>query len=124
MAIRARAGAAALLALGLAGGLPVGGGAAAGGAAWVDPTRPPTGQVASPENQTRGAGADPELQSILIGGGRRLALIGGKAYRVGERLDGLTVQNIFRDRVVLQGEGGTRTLRLTLSSGMSKVPSP
>ena len=98
--------------------------AAAGGAAWVDPTQPPQRFQAPTADQATPSEADLELQSILIGNGRRLALIGGKPYRVGDRLGSLTVQNIFRDRVVLQGEGGTRILRLTMSSGMTKAPSP
>lgn len=98
--------------------------AAAGGAAWVDPTRPPQRFQAATGEQAAPAEADLKLQSILIGSGRRLALIGGNAYRVGDRLGSLTVHNIFRDRVVLKGEGGTRILRLTMSSGMNKAPSP
>jgi len=114
---------AALLA-GLAGLLAMGRGAAAGGPDWVDPTRPPASV-----RQTAHAGGGVEqkalhLQSILIGKGRRLALIGGEAYHVGDRVGSLTVQSIFRDRVVLRGDGGTRVLRLTMSSGMNKAPSP
>jgi hypothetical protein len=103
---------------------PAGPGAAAGGGAWVDPTRPPA-SVRAPEGAA-GEAADPALRldSILIGDGRRVALIDGRAYGVGDRVGSLTVQNIFRDRVVLQGRGGTRILRLTMSSGMKKAPSP
>lgn len=99
-------------------------GAAAGGQAWVDPTRPPASVRQAAAEAGQSGSPTPELQSILIGDGRRLALIGGRAYRVGDSLGSLTVQNIFRDRVVLQGAGGTRILRLTMSSGMRKAPSP
>ncbi len=102
----------------------MGQGAAAGGQAWVDPTRPPDAVQRAAADGGGEGGPAPELQSILIGDGRRLALIGGRSYRVGDSLGSLTVQNIFRDRVVLQGAGGTRILRLSTSSGMRKAPSP
>lgn len=105
-------------------GLIFGGQGVAGGSAGMDPTKPPSwsGEPASEK------GSDTEvslnLQSILVGKGRRVALINGRAYRVGEMVGSLTVQNIYRDRVVLRREERTRVLRLTTSSGMTKTPSP
>lgn len=102
---------------------------AAGGpaSARVDPTKPPVapsrGTAVSENNGTVGEGSL-QVQSILVGERRRVALIDGRAYRVGDSVGGLSVQNIFRDRVVLKGEGGTRILRLIMSSGMEKAPSP
>jgi|GEM_PF-7045076 len=110
--------------LGLVGPVAMGQGAAAGGTAWVDPTRPPAAIRQQAPDTDQAAPVALELQSILIGNGRRLALIDGEAYRVGDRVGPLTVQNIFRDRVVLRGEGGTRILRLTMSAGMKKAASP
>ena len=112
-----------LLVAGLLAQVPAGPGAAAGGPAWVDPTRPPA-SFRRPAPSEAASGPGLELDSILIGDGRRLALIGGRAYRVGDRVGALTVQNIYRDRVVLRGPDGTRILRLTMSSAMKKAPSP
>ncbi|MEF8793837.1 hypothetical protein [Thiohalorhabdus sp.] len=103
-------------------------GVTAGGPDWVDPTRPPSGSGpgggpgASGSEEPAGAGLD--LDSILVGEGRRVAVIDGRPYRVGDTVGSLTVTNIYRDRVVLKGKGGTRILRLTMSSGMKKAPSP
>lgn len=99
-------------------------GAAAGGAAWVDPTRPPGAAGAGADESGAPTEGSLRLRSILVGSGRRVAVIDGRAYRVGDAIGSLTVQNIYRDRVVLKGEGGTRILRLTMSSGMKKAPSP
>lgn len=101
-----------------------GGEVAAGGSSWVDPTRPETGAGGGGAESGPAPAAALELDSILVGDNRRVAVIGGQPYRVGDPVGSLTVQNIFRDRVVLKGPEGARTLRLTLSSGMKKAPSP
>ncbi|MFA9462306.1 hypothetical protein [Thiohalorhabdus methylotrophus] len=96
----------------------------AGGGRVADPTRPP--EVAAPGGDRGSGGGEAErlvLQTLLQGPSRRLAIISGRSVRVGERIGGYTVQNILQDRVVLSGEGGTRTLRLAPTSSMEKVPS-
>lgn len=75
-----------------------------------DPTRPATVVDAAP-----GAGAQsaaPLLQSILISGTRREAIIGAQLVRVGDRYGDAQVAQIMEDRVVLRNEKGTQTLRL------------
>lgn len=89
--------------------------------AWVDPTRPPPGQEPDAEEAEE---APPEvegdLQSILVGDGRRVAVIGGRAHRVGDPVGAFTVTEITADRVVLEGEEGNRILRLSQSAGFDK----
>lgn len=75
-----------------------------------DPTRPPEGvrAVASP-------GAAPEqlvLQSVVIAGARRSALINGQVVSVGTRLGGARVERIGEAEVELTRDGRRETLRL------------
>ena len=105
-------------------GLFVGGQGVAGGSAGMDPTKPPSWSEEPASKKGSGTEVSLQLQSILVGEGRRVALINGRPYRVGEMVGSLTVQNIYRDRVVLKGNKGTRILRLTMSSGMTKTSSP
>ena len=100
---------------------------AAGGTAAVDPTRPPGGSgagSAAEESKEEAEGGDPlKLESLLVGAGRRVAIISGQSVRVGERIRGFTVQNILRREVVLADGGETRVLRLGPRGGLEKVPS-
>lgn len=64
-----------------------------------DPTRPSawrTGPVAAPRF---------ELQSVLLGGTRRIAFINGKAVRVGDAVGQAQVVSIERDGVTLSSQG-------------------
>lgn len=108
----------------LLGLLLAGGAARAGGAAVVDPTRPPegSGKAASASEGAR-SGTPLVLQSLLVGDGRRLAIISGRPVRVGERIQGLTVQNILQREVVLSDGGETRILRMGSTDELEKVPS-
>jgi MSHA biogenesis protein MshK len=114
-----RARLAAALALLLAGGQ-----ASAGGAAVADPTRPPEGRGKAASASDASGGEPPlVLQSLLVGDGRRLAIISGRPVRVGERIQGLTVQNILQREVVLSDGGETRILRMGSTDELEKVPS-
>lgn len=62
-----------------------------------DPTRPPnwlTPQAAEPR-------ATGSLESILIQGSQRLAVIGGQQYREGDRFGDRKIRRIQRDQVIL-----------------------
>jgi len=100
---------------------------AAGGTAAVDPTRPPGGSAAGSAAAKGEKEAEPaealKLESLLVGTGRRVAIISGQSVRIGERIHGYTVQNILRREVVLADGGKTRVLRLTPRGGLEKVPS-
>lgn len=96
---------------------------AAGEPSLPDPTRPPEVTGGSgPSPETVGPPEELNLQSLLHGGERALAIINGRSLRVGDRIHGYTVEEIGRDRVVLAGGGGTRVLRLISTPGMKKVP--
>lgn len=95
------------------------------GTGWVDPTRPPEGhrKETGGSQKEEAPAVKADLQSILVGDRKRVAVIGGRPRRVGEAVGAYTVAEISKDRVVLRGEGGTRVLRLSRSSGFSKAPS-
>lgn len=60
-----------------------------------------------------------QLQSILIGGGRKLAVINGRAHREGEAIagaEGARVQNIEPGSVTIAHDGDTRRLQLNRES--------
>ncbi|WP_210411932.1 MSHA biogenesis protein MshK [Noviherbaspirillum sp. UKPF54] len=73
-----------------------------------DPTRPATAVDVAPGAQA----AAPVLQSILISGTRREAIIGAQLVRVGDRYGDAQIAQILEDRVVLRNEKGMQTLRL------------
>jgi len=76
----------------------------------ADPTRPPT---AGPAVELRqGEPAPTRLQSILISSGRSVAVIDGRAVRVGERVGNAILVSIAPSEVTLQR--GAELQRLTL----------
>ena len=81
-----------------------------------DPTRPE--QWVS--TKTVSGVAVPKLNSVLIGGERRLAVIDGRVMSEGERRGGVTLWKVEADRVEVSLAGGGRvTLRLA-RKGMNK----
>ena len=109
---------------GLLAGILLPASALSGGSEVVDPTRPPGGAsqaVSLPADGRSGEGL--ELQSLLLGEGRRLAIINGRPVRVGEQVRGFTVQNILKREVVLVHGGETRVLQMAPTEGLEKVPS-
>lgn len=78
-----------------------------------DPTRPPAflfapGDGEAAEKTSGGL----LLQSVLIGSGRRSAIIGGRHLSVGDRLGEFTLVRVGDTEVVLKGPEGSRTLKL------------
>jgi hypothetical protein len=74
-----------------------------------DPTRPP-GASAGGETDEGGGG---HLQSVILSGGRKLAIIDGVAYKVGERVGDARVLSIDAEVVRLRDAQGIRVLRLS-----------
>lgn len=87
------------------------------GFAWADaprdPTQPP-GRMALKAHAPELAGA-PKLSSVLIGGGRRLAVVDGEIMGEGEERAGVKVWEIKPDRVVVS-VAGRRPMTLLLDS--------
>lgn len=86
-----------------------------------DPTRPLAATVrtsATPAASPQPAApvAVPELQLVLVGGGRRYAVIDGELLAEGESIRGLTLLQIVNDAVVLKTPNGPRTLPLSSPS--------
>lgn len=83
-------------------------------AAVPDPTRPPTPEeIRAWHDQEAGQALAWRLESVLISDRRRVAVINGRAVRVGDRVDGALVTAISPGSVTLNAEGGT--LELTLA---------
>jgi MSHA biogenesis protein MshK len=87
----------------------VGASAASAESGLVDPTRPAlgVGAVSAPAD-----GGALTLQSTLISPRRRVAVINGRSYTVGERVDGARILAIEPYAVRLDTAQGGRTLRL------------
>jgi len=83
-----------------------------------DPTRPPsapavTNVQASPGNDASPAAPmQPRLQSVLLAGARKLAVIDGVTVSLGEKLDDATVVEISETQVKLRRGGEVETLEL------------
>ena len=75
-----------------------------------DPTRPAEWQAGTEPASLEQA--DHRLDSILLGGQRRTAVINGIPRQEGERFDGARLQRIHADRVSLLIEGELRELHL------------
>ena len=73
-----------------------------------DPTRPYTGQVASGALPVTG----PELQSTMISPIFRRAVISGRTYQQGDKIDGAVITNIQSYEVTLKQGGRETRLRL------------
>ncbi len=92
-----------------------------GAAKLRDPTRPLAATVrssATPAANPQPAApvAMPELQLVLVGGGRRYAVIDGELLAEGESVRGLILLLIGNDAVVLKTPNGPRTLPLSSPS--------
>jgi MSHA biogenesis protein MshK len=104
---RASQGALALVAAGLAAGPCV-------AQALRDPMRPPAFAVASRESAETAAPVSPMvLQSTLLSGGRRIAMIDGKPLKVGDRIGEAQILAIDSHSVTLREADKTRVLELT-----------
>lgn len=100
------------LVLGILIGLCISGATEAQDARLVDPTRPPqaTSPAARPDQSKPAAG--PQLQSVLISPGRRVAVISGQTVSQGDRIGEATVERIGESSVQLRTGRGRQTLHL------------
>ena len=85
----------------------------------ADPMRPPA--RGAPEARAAGAAPPTRLQSVLISSGRSIAVIDGRAVRIGERVGDATLVSIDPSRVTLQRGAARETLTL-LPEGIHKKP--
>jgi MSHA biogenesis protein MshK len=83
-----------------------------------DPTRPPTASTAPDE----GVAASSRLQSILISSRRSVAVIDGRAVRIGERVGDAIVVAIAPSEVTLQRGAARETLKLHPGVDKKLVP--
>lgn len=82
----------------------------------TDPTRPPGEEEAS-----AGTGSDgPVLQSVLLGPGRKVAVISGQPVALGQKFGDQVLVRISEHAVVLQDAQGVRT-SLTLHPAVTKT---
>lgn len=83
-----------------------------------DPTRPL--DLGTVETRPASVVSVPTLTSILVGKERKLAVIDGHLMSEGERIQGIRVLKIYRDRAVVS-VGDQRTITLTLvNAGIHK----
>ena len=82
----------------------------------ADPTRPPAAWL---ERQAKGGSGDagtpeapPRLQSLLVGGPRKYAIIDGQLVGVGDKFRDGRVLAVEATQVVLRTAQGTQTLKL------------
>ncbi len=83
----------------------------------ADPTRPPSAAALA-----AGAGepAGPQLQSVVISSGRKLAVIDGETVPLGGKFRDATLVRVSETEVVLKS--GERTETLKLYPGVDKQP--
>lgn len=84
---------------------------AAGAEAMVDPTRPPLG-ISAPGGRSLETAGRPVLQSIIITGQRRSAVIDGQRVDLRGRFGDAEVVQITESEVVLRSPAGTEILKL------------
>jgi MSHA biogenesis protein MshK len=77
----------------------------------ADPTRPPN-TVATPQGGEEQAAGGRQLQSVLLSGGRKLAVIDGNVVPLGGTLGDARVVRITETEVVLKTGEETETLKL------------
>ena len=77
-----------------------------------DPTRPPESLGIYQQAGEGDISSGPRLQSVLISPGRKLAVISGKTFRVGDLFGEARVADIKESEVVLRNGNSTQTLKL------------
>ena len=77
-----------------------------------DPTRPPSASESGREGEFR-ASQGPVLQSVIVSRGRKLALIDGRTYTIGDKVGEAKLLAISGSEVILRGSGGNMVLKLT-----------
>jgi MSHA biogenesis protein MshK len=76
----------------------------------VDPTKPPTAGDASGEGGAPAAG--PQLQSVLLSSGRKVAVIDGQSVALGHKAGEFTLVALSPSEAVLKRGEETKVLRL------------
>lgn len=78
-----------------------------------DPTRPPTAaELAAWRGQPTAEMVQWDLQSVLISGQRRVAIINGERAVVGQRIDGARVRAIEPTHAIIETDTDTLTLSI------------
>lgn len=79
-----------------------------------DPTRPWRSDIAPPVPKTHKNETPPtlKLESTIVSGERRLAVIDGNTVSMGAVIKGFRIKEIFHYSVLLEKEGRTLTLKL------------
>jgi MSHA biogenesis protein MshK len=79
-----------------------------------DPTRPPAAMLAAPAAAASAPADAPQLQSVLLGKGRRpAAVISGQLVLLGGQLGDTTLVRVTERGAVLKGPQGETMLALT-----------
>lgn len=81
-----------------------------------DPTRPPSFSESAQAGELRGEGRasqGPLLQSVIVSRGRKLALIDGRTYTIGDKVGEAKLVVISASEVTLRESGVNKILRLT-----------
>lgn len=90
----------------------------------VDPTRPQV-VVATPPATRPSVLPRHRLQSVLIGPGRRLAVVDGELLAEGETTAGYELLKVLEDRVTLRlADGRQQVLHLAIEELRKDAPSP
>lgn len=87
----------------------------------IDPTRPPT-VAPTPQATAAAEPPGPELQSVLLAPGRKIAVINGETVALGEKLGEATLVRVSETEVVLKHGREMRVLKLYPSVEKSPVP--
>lgn len=95
----------------------LGGGAYA--QALPDPTRPPAVLYTPAGSAADSAPQLPQLQSVLVAQGRRVAVIDGETYRVGDSYKGKRLVSVTDTEVVL-GQGKQRQVLKLFPAGAAR----
>ena len=82
---------------------------------WSDPTRPYTAPAESDRSGLR-------LQYTMVSPQRRVAVINGRRYETGARVDGWEIVAIDATEVVLRDGAKEKRLRLVQGSGFKRPP--
>jgi len=92
-------------------------------AQFSDPMAPPGAAPAAGSDSTVNRGAPSELQAIISGPGRRLAVINGSVVQVGETIPGNgELLNLGPDSAVVRSGGRQHVLRLHPELGKKAAP--
>ena len=84
-----------------------------------DPTEPPQPTRAQQPAQPQ---LELSLDSILISDNRRIAVINGQSASTGDSVGEARIQRIEADRVLVELNGTTRTLRLETAQSVRQSP--